>query len=47
MNWYWIHAYCGETCIGSTYTPCGSRENVTRVLNEEFGEGNWTRYTIE
>ncbi len=47
MYWYWIHVYNYDRVIGSTYSDTSNKEEVTKQLNKEFGEGKWTKYTIE
>jgi len=47
MYWYKIEVYNHEWFLGSFYTDSHQKQNVIKEINEKYGSGKWTRYTIE
>lgn len=47
MYWYWINVFNHKIFVGSFYTDESKREKVVKEINEKYGQGEWTRYTIE
>lgn len=41
-----IEVYNHDTWLGSFYIKQTTRAGLVKRINEEYGEGKWTRYNI-
>lgn len=44
--WTKLEVYNYDSYLGSFYTNETTRSGIYKAINEEYGEGRWTRYNV-
>jgi hypothetical protein len=44
MSWIKLEVYFHHYYLGSFYTAENTRQGIIREINNQYGEGKWTKY---
>lgn len=47
MYWNWINVFNYDSFVGNFYTDESRRDKIIYEINNNYGKGNWTRFTCE